>query len=70
MVKVSGRRDFALLRWWGKVVSMDAGRLCHAVYQYRKENAKENRSGWCKRAKELLEELNLADIWFSEEIGD
>jgi hypothetical protein len=66
---LAARRDAAILRWWGKLVSMDQDRLCAIVYRYRRNNLR-GRYSWCKKVKSLLEDLNLGHIWENEQIGD
>ena len=65
---MAARRDLALLRWWGKLVKMDPNRLCSKVYRYRKAHIRDG--SWCAQVRDLLAELDLREIWDTEEIGD
>jgi len=67
---LKARRDFALLRWWGKIVRMDHSRLTYCVYRFRKANMGVKHSSWCGDVKALLQDLNLTEVWDTEEIGD
>ena len=66
---MSGRFKLAVLRWWGKLVKMDRNRLCYKIYNYRRNHLRE-KGCWCKIVRDLLIDLNIGDIWISEEIGD
>ena len=65
---LKARRDFVLFCWWGKIVMMDHSRLTYCVSRFRKENSVK-RSSWCGDVT-LLQALNLAEVWDTEEIGD
>jgi len=67
---MEGRLHLAILRWWGKLVSMDRNRLCYKIYRYRREHIKAKHNSWCKAVRDLLIDLNLAHVWINEEIGD
>jgi hypothetical protein len=61
----------AKLRWWGKLVSMDQGRLVSRVFRYRRGRIREGTPSWCKSIRELLQGFGdrLNDVWNNEEIG-
>src|SRR6185436_8225941 len=67
---MEGRLHLAILRWWGKLVSMDRNRLCYKIYRYRREHIKAKHNSWCKAVRDLLIDLNLVHVWINEEIGD
>ena len=67
---MEGRRDLAVLRWWGKLVRMDRNRLCARVYRHRKLLIHQKRTSYCKAVRDLLSNLNLQHIWISEEVGE
>jgi len=69
---MKGRRDLAILRWWGKLVRMDRNRLCARVYRHRKLLLQQNRNtpSYCKAVRDLLSNFNLYHVWMSEEVGE
>ena len=64
---MEGRRQLAILRWWGKIISMDKRRLCYKIYKYRRDHLK-NRPNWCNYVRNLLIGLNMGHIWLTEDI--
>lgn len=67
---IESRIKLAILRWWGKIITMDKTRLCFKVYRFRRDHVKENRLSWCRFVRDLLIELNLGEVWISEDIGN
>ena len=64
-----GRRDFARLKFWHKILSLPDDRLLKKVYQICKVSTASVRSSWGYATRQLLEELNLVHIWTSELTG-
>jgi len=60
---MEARGKLAILRWWGKLVSMKHDRLCYQIYHYRRANMLANKKSWCKKVRELLYELELGPVW-------
>ena len=67
---MEARGKLAILRWWGKLVSMKHDRLCYQIYHCRRANMLANKKSWCKKVRELLYELELGPVWESEDISD
>ena len=60
--RVSARIQFAVLRWWGKLVSLPRERLAYRVYRWRKEHIRQNRPSFCAYVRDLLTNLQLRDV--------
>ena len=70
------------LRYWAKLVRMEDDRIAKKIYKASKErlaNEQEREKQgeevimtktWCKYTKELLQELELEEIWHSEEVAE
>ena len=66
---MKGRRDFARLKFWHKIVHLPEDRLLKQVYKAEKASIAGDRSSWVFATKKLLTELQLAHIWESEATG-
>jgi hypothetical protein len=68
--RMSARIQFAVLRWWGKLVSLPRDRIVYRVFRWRKDHIRHNRPSFCAFVRDLLTNLQLGDVWLSEEVGD
>src|SRR3569623_1176171 len=66
---MKGRRDFARLRFWHKIVNLPEDRLLKRVYRVCKTTLEFDRSSWIFATRNILESLNLGHVWFSDESG-
>lgn len=67
---LKSRRDLRRLKFWGRIVRMDEGRLVKQVYNHFKASTVLKRNSWSFYTKRLLMDLNLGHLWVSEEVGD
>jgi len=65
---LKARRDIRMLKYWGRLLHMEDGRIAKQVYRHCKSNAS-LKGTWSYYIKKLLSELNLAHLWESEDIG-
>jgi Reverse transcriptase (RNA-dependent DNA polymerase) len=75
------RRDEMRLRYWAKIVRMTDDRIAKIIYRTSKNRLErqqaKQQSGeevimtktWCKYTKHLLQQLQLEDVWETEQVG-
>ena len=66
---MKGRRDFARLKFWHKIVVSSNDRLLKQVYRVCKGALVLEKSSWLYATRKLLTELNLAHVWLTENTG-
>ena len=66
---MKGRRDFARLKFWHKIVVSSNDRLLKQVYNVCKGALVLEKSSWLYATRKLLTELNLAHVWLTENTG-
>lgn len=66
---LKGRRDYARLRFWHKVVNAPENSLLKRTYRACKAVLVSVPLSWCWSTHKLLVDLNLAHVWNSEVTG-
>lgn len=69
--RVKARRDYARLRYWGRLVELKQDSLLGRVYRERKreDDEKNDPKSWCRGTRNLLKQLGLFDYWKKQNLG-
>lgn len=72
--RMEARRDLARLRFWGKLVRMEASRIVRRIYDERRRMMYRGRGrgdggNWLHKTRTLLVELGLGEVWESQQVG-
>jgi hypothetical protein len=67
--RMRAQRDMKKLLYWGRLVRMNDNRLPKQVYRQRRSQPKRRSTDWCSQIQNLLKDLGLEQLWFSEKVG-
>lgn len=68
--RLKARRDFARLRFWGFLTTLDSSRLLKRIYLARKIDDEEGKpSEWCRYTRNLLKQLGLYEYWRTQSLS-
>ena len=69
-ISMKARRELKLLRYWGKLLKMEDSRLVKQIYRSCKPVTTGLKGSFCHSIQNILVNLNLGHLWFSEQIGE
>ena len=66
---MKSRRDLIKLRFWGRICRLREDMMVKKIYRLLKKRNEYIKSSWFYQIKTILINLNLAQVWDSEEVG-